>query len=169
VEEAKQAALKALSGGAAGANETGASTMGLSALVKPGDYIAIQAYVAPSGAMDAAMAQARLLLRERFHVATSAAYGPRYLHSIGQLYKGGPATGMFVVITAGHAEDPPIPGAKYTFGQLQMAQALGDLQSFRKRGKPALHLHLGQGMPTGLAALRRVLQRALAAGHPTAS
>jgi hypothetical protein len=93
-------------------------------------------------------------------------YGPRYLHSIGQLYKGGPASGMFLMITAAPAEDLAIPRVTYTFGQLEMAQALGDLQSVARRDKPALRLHLTQGVPAGWAPLRQAVERALAASRP---
>ena len=103
--------------------------------------------------------------RERLGLPVLLGYGPRYMHSIGQLYKGGPASGMFLMITSQKPEDLAIPGAKYTFGQLEMAQALGDLQSLGRLGKPALRLHLTEGAPAGLASLRRVVDQALSASR----
>jgi hypothetical protein len=93
-------------------------------------------------------------------------YGPRYLHSIGQLYKGGPTSGLFVIITSRKAEELPVPGARYTFAQLQTAQALGDLQRLALRERPAIRLHLAQGTRAGLVALRAIFERALDASSP---
>jgi hypothetical protein len=104
-------------------------------------------------------------IRERLGAALDLpvllGFGPRYLHSIGQLYKGGPPGGMFWMITAEHPHDVPIPGARYTFGQLELAQALGDLESLLKREKPVLRLHLTQGASAGLAQLNSMVGRAL--------
>jgi hypothetical protein len=86
---------------------------------------------------------------------------------MGQLYKGGPASGMFLMITAEKPRDLPIPGAKYTFGQLEMAQALGDLESLGRLGKPALRLHLTEGVPAGLAALQRAIENVFSASRAT--
>jgi hypothetical protein len=130
---------------------------------RPEDYLAILAYVARDAANTAQLEALRASLAVGLNMPVLLGFGPRYMHSIGQLYKGGPAGGMFLVITAKHAEDVAIPGAKYTFGQLEMAQALGDLQSLDQRSKPALHLHLTQGAASGLAALPKLLERALAA------
>ncbi len=95
---------------------------------QPDDYVAILAYVARDAANGAELDALRATLGERLLLPVLLGYGPRYMHSIGQLYKGGPASGMFLVITSEKAGDVPIPGAKYTFGQLEMAQALGDLR-----------------------------------------
>ena len=126
------------------------------------DYLAVLAYVARDAANTAQLEAMRADLAARLSMPVLLGFGPRYMHSIGQLYKGGPEAGMFLVITAEHAEDVAIPGAKYTFGQLEMAQALGDLQSLGQRSKPALHLHLAQGAGTGLTTLRGLLGRTFA-------
>jgi glucose-6-phosphate isomerase len=133
---------------------------------KPGDYLAVLAYVERNAATSHQLDPLRAKLNERLRLPVLLGYGPRYMHSIGQLYKGGPPTGMFLMITAANADDPLIPGAKYTFGQLQMAQALGDLESLVRRGKPALRLHLARGVGSGLAELRKVMDQALAATRP---
>ena len=145
----------------AGTNLTGALRALFSAL-RPDDYVALLAYVARDAANGAELDALRAFLGVRLLLPVLLGYGPRYMHSIGQLYKGGPPSGTFLVITSQKREDVPIPGAKYTFGQLQMAQALGDLQSLEKRGKPAMRVHLTQGAPAGLAALRRAVTAALA-------
>jgi glucose-6-phosphate isomerase len=136
---------------------------------RPGDYLALLAYVARNAENGAQLDALRAVLAERLAMPVLLGYGPRYMHSIGQLYKGGPASGMFVVITSEKREDVPIPGAKYTFGQLEMAQALGDLQSLARLGKPALRLHLRQGVPQGLAELRKVVGQVLTASRPASS
>ena len=82
------------------------------------------------------------------------------------MYKGGPPEGIFLVITSAPAEDQAIPRAKYTFGQLQLAQALGDLESLVRRDKPVLRLHLAQGAQAGLAELLKIVDQALAASRP---
>ncbi len=133
---------------------------------QPRGYLALLAYVDRNAANAASLDALRARLGERLGLPVLLGYGPRYLHSIGQLYKGGPPTGMFLVITAAVAQDQTIPGAKYTFGQLQMAQALGDLESLLRRGKPALRLHLARGAQDGLAELRRVVDQALATSRP---
>ena len=134
---------------------------------KPGDYLAILAYVERNAANAQQLDALRELLNARLRLPVLLGYGPRYLHSIGQLYKGGPPTGIFLIITAAKAEDVAIPGARYTFGQLQMAQALGDLQSLEKRNKPAVRLHLTRGV-AGIETLQRAAEQALASGRPAA-
>ena len=132
---------------------------------RPDDYLAILAYVARDAANGAELDALRATLGERLCLPVLLGYGPRYMHSIGQLYKGGPASGMFLMITSEKPSDLAIPGAKYTFGQLEMAQALGDLQSLGRLGKPALRLHLIEGAPAGLARLRRAVDQALSASR----
>ena len=132
---------------------------------RPDDYLAILAYVARDAANGAELDTLRTTLDERLALPVLLGYGPRYMHSIGQLYKGGPASGMFLLITSEKPEDLPIPGAKYTFGQLEMAQALGDLQSLGRLGKPALRLHLTEGVPAGLTALRRAIDQVFSASR----
>ena len=129
------------------------------------DYVALLAYVARDAANGAELDTLRATFGERLSLPVLLGYGPRYMHSVGQLYKGGPDSGMFLMITYEKSEDLSIPGAKYTFGQLEMAQALGDLQSLGRLGKPALRLHLTEGVRPGLAALRRTVDQALSASR----
>lgn len=134
---------------------------------KTGDYRAVLAFVDRKEENARQLEALRALLTDHLRLPVLLGYGPRYLHSIGQLYKGGPPTGMFLVLTATKSEDPIVPGANYTFGQLQMAQALGDIEALVRRGKPVLRLHLARGVETGLPALREVFQTLLAASRPT--
>jgi transaldolase / glucose-6-phosphate isomerase len=110
--------------------------------VRPGDYVAIQAFVAPGETMWRNLQSARTRVGERLGVATTLGYGPRYLHSTGQLHKGGPGTAVFVQVVEEHAEDRPIPGERFTFGQLMAAQAAGDLAALRERGRRAARVPL---------------------------
>lgn len=132
---------------------------------RPDDYLAILAYVARDSANGAELDALRATLADRLGLPVLLGYGPGYLHSTGQLHKGGPASGMFLMITSEKPQDLPIPGAKYTFGQLQMAQALGDLQSLGRLGKPALRLHLTEGAPAGLTVLRRAVDQMFSASR----
>jgi glucose-6-phosphate isomerase len=127
----------------------------------PGEYLAVLAYLPRNAETQGQLDALRELLGDRLKVPVLLGFGPRYMHSIGQLYKGGPATGRFVFLTSAKKKDVSIPGAKYTFGQLEMAQALGDLESLGKRGRPVLHLHLTEGDLPGLQAVWRVMERAL--------
>jgi hypothetical protein len=101
-----------------------------------GDYVAILAYLDPNAENEAAVQRARLAIRDRFEVATTVGFGPRYLHSTGQLHKGGPDSGVFIqVVDVERQVDVPVPGQPFTFGSLIDAQALGDLRSLRARGR----------------------------------
>ena len=93
--------------------------------------------------------------------ATTAGYGPRFLHSTGQLHKGGPAAGTFIQLTADHAMDREIPGWPFTFGRLIDAQAAGDRRVLMERGSPILRVHLGHDADAGLRSLETLLGRAL--------
>jgi glucose-6-phosphate isomerase len=132
---------------------------------RPDDYVAILAYVARDATNSFELNSLRTILAERLSLPVLLSYGPRYLHSIGQLYKGGPVSGIFLMITSEKSEDLPIPGAKYTFGQLEMAQALGDMQSLARLGKPVLRLHLTEGAPAGLSSLRRAIDQVFSASR----
>jgi glucose-6-phosphate isomerase len=110
--------------------------------VRAGDYLAIQAYLPRNRDTERRLHDARMRLRDRLRVATSLGFGPRYLHSTGQLHKGGPNTGLFVQVVEPPAEDAPIPGQPYSFGTLIAAQALGDLQSLRGRGRRVARIRL---------------------------
>jgi transaldolase/glucose-6-phosphate isomerase len=111
-------------------------------LIGPGDYFALLAYLGPDSSVEEAVAECRRAVRARTRAATTFGYGPRYLHSTGQLHKGGPNNGVFVVITAHTQEDVAIPGEPFTFGTLELAQAIGDFQSLDAAGRRALHVHL---------------------------
>jgi transaldolase/glucose-6-phosphate isomerase len=128
------------------------------ATIRPGDYFALLAYVPMSAAHAAELLATRVAVRDRFRVATCVGFGPRYLHSTGQAYKGGPNSGVFVQITCDDADDLAVPGRRYSFGVVKAAQALGDLQVLRARGRRALRVHLGSDVKAGLAQLRRALE-----------
>jgi glucose-6-phosphate isomerase len=142
VEEAKKAMNDILAGSAVSPESLAVADA--LASVRPGDYIAITAYVPRDGERAAALQAARVALRDRFHVATTTGFGPRFLHSTGQLHKGGPNTGVFLQVIEKHAEDAPIPGRSFTFGQLEAAQALGDLASLRAKGRRVARLTLDE-------------------------
>jgi transaldolase/glucose-6-phosphate isomerase len=129
---------------------------------RPNAYLCLQAFIAPSAAADEAMARIRARLRDGTRAATTAGYGPRFLHSTGQLHKGGPATGWFVQFTADHPTDRPIPDWPYTFGQLIDAQADGDHAAIASHDLPILRVHLGATPDDALAALERAIDAALA-------
>ena len=130
---------------------------------KPNAYLALQAFIAPSPAADEAFDRIRSLLRDATRCATTAGYGPRFLHSTGQLHKGGPPTGWFLQLTSDHPVDRPIPGWPYTFGRLIDAQAEGDFAAIESHDLPILRVHLAEPA-TGLAALERALREALGRG-----
>ena len=101
--------------------------------LRPGDYLAIQAYVDPESPVVPRLQAARTALRDRHRVATTLGVGPRFLHSTGQLHKGGPPTGVFVQVVGDDEEELPIPGRPYGFATLKQAQAAGDLATLRDR------------------------------------
>jgi hypothetical protein len=130
---------------------------------KPNAYLALQAFIAPSEAATESMDRIRALLRDATHCATTAGYGPRFLHSTGQLHKGGAPIGWFLQLTADHPHDRPIPGWPYTFGRLIDAQAEGDFAAIESHDLPILRVHLADP-ERGLIALEAVLREALAHG-----
>ena len=132
----------------------------LRALAVP-NYFAIQAFIAPSPEVDAEIARIRTALA-RTGCATTAGYGPRFLHSTGQLHKGGPPTGVFLQLTSEHPVDRPIPGWPYTFGQLIDAQARGDREALRAHDRPVVQVHLGADLLDDLRMLTRAVEAALA-------
>lgn len=129
--------------------------------IKAGDYFALLAYVEMNEAHESALQAMRVLVRDAKHSATCLGFGPRFLHSTGQAYKGGPNTGVFLQITADVAEDLAVPGQKYTFGIVKAAQARGDLAVLVERGRRALRVHLGADVAAGLAKLASAIERAL--------
>ena len=127
----------------------------------PNGYASIQAYIAQTPERDAALTRIRTLLRDATHRATTVGYGPRFLHSTGQLHKGGAPIGWFLQLVAEHPDDREIPGKSYTFGQLIDAQAIGDARTLEDHKLPVLRINLGQNPDAGLAALERALAAAL--------
>ncbi|RME77976.1 MAG: bifunctional transaldolase/phosoglucose isomerase, partial [Chloroflexi bacterium] len=111
---------------------------------RPGDYVALMAYLPYRPEIDAALSNLRLSLRTRLKCATTVGYGPRFLHSTGQLHKGDGNNGLFIQITHTPAEDAPIPGEKYTFATLVAAQAQGDLNALRENGRRVIRFHIEQ-------------------------
>ena len=177
VEEAKELTrrLLATSGGSAARPGDSGDTLvvsalgvdGLAAALKPvlagrraPEYIAIQAFIAPTRERDSAIARLRSALA-RTGCATTAGYGPRFLHSTGQLHKGGRPTGVFLQLTSDHPVDRPIPGWPYTFGQLIDAQARGDREAIAAHDRPVIHVHLGADADADLATLERAISSAL--------
>ncbi len=126
---------------------------------RPGDYVALQAYVQPSEETTTALEWLRLRLRDRLRLATTVGYGPRFLHSTGQLHKGDAGNGLFVQFTSDDERDAPIPdeagtpGSSLTFGVLEEAQSLGDRQALLDAGRRVIRFHLGRDVDGGLRRL----------------
>ena len=129
--------------------------------INAGDYFAALAYVERNATSVAALQGMRIEIRDRKHVATCVGFGPRFLHSTGQAYKGGPNTGVFLQITADDPIDLPIPGRKATFGMVKAAQARGDFRVLAERGRRVLRAHIHGEPSSGLAALGEATKRAL--------
>jgi glucose-6-phosphate isomerase len=137
----------------------------LSALIHsiaPGDYFALLAYIEMNPEHETAMEALRTRVRDAKRVATCVGFGPRFLHSTGQAYKGGPNSGVFLQITADVTLDLPVPDQTYTFGVVKAAQARGDLQVLEERGRRALRVHLGSDVKAGLVALTAMAEKELA-------
>jgi len=117
----------------------------LLAEARQGDYLAIMAYIRQTPEVDQALAELRRKVTKQYRIVTTLGYGPRLLHSTGQLHKGGANTGLFLQLTADHEKDLPIPGEPYTFGVLADAQALGDLQTLQSLGRRVVRIHLSSG------------------------
>ena len=124
----------------------------------PGDYLVIQAYLTPTAEAWRILQEIRVALRDRLRIATTVGWGPRYLHSTGQLHKGGPTSGLFIQITGEDREDLVIPGAGYGFSTLKAAQALGDLQSLRDGARRVIRLHLTGKQSQTLPQLLQMVQ-----------
>ncbi len=129
--------------------------------ISAGDYFGLLAYVEMNPSHEARLQEIRLAVRDKDQVATCLGFGPRFLHSTGQAYKGGPNSGVFVQITADDAKDLPVPGQKYTFGTVKAAQARGDFQVLADRGRRALRIHLGPDVESGLTKLASLIRQAL--------
>ena len=132
------------------------------ARIKPNDYCALLAYIEHDDRHTAMLQDIRALIRDRKRVATCLGFGPRFLHSTGQAYKGGPNTGVFMQITCDDAADIDVPGQKYSFGVVKAAQARGDFQVLAERNRRLLRVHLGADVYAGLAALKEAVRKALA-------
>jgi len=126
-----------------------------------GDYFALLAYIQMNPAHQDALQSTRHAVRDKKHAATCLGFGPRFLHSTGQAYKGGPNSGVFLQVTCDDAADLPVPGQKFTFGVVKAAQARGDFQVLSKRNRRALRVHLGKDIPAGLAVLEKAVKQAL--------
>jgi transaldolase/glucose-6-phosphate isomerase len=129
--------------------------------IKPGDYVALLAYINRDKAAIDALTRLRVAIRDKKHVATCVGFGPRFLHSTGQTYKGGPNSGVVLQITADDASDLKVPGEKYTFGVVKAAQARGDFDVLAERGRRVLRVHLGSDVRAGLNRLTELVEKAL--------
>jgi len=129
--------------------------------VDAGDYVALLAYIERDAANIDALQQMRLRVRDQRHVATCAEFGPRFLHSTGQAYKGGPDSGVFLQITSDDVNDLPVPGQKASFGVIKAAQARGDFDVLTERGRRALRVHLKGDLEVGLKMLDDAIAQAL--------
>ena len=129
--------------------------------INPGDYMALLAYVEMNSAHEETLQAMRHAVRDRKHVATCLGFGPRFLHSTGQAYKGGPNSGVFLQITCDDANDLPVPGQKYTFGTVKAAQARGDFQVLADRKRRALRVHLNANVDAALKTLEKNVVEAL--------
>jgi transaldolase / glucose-6-phosphate isomerase len=125
------------------------------------DYFAVLGYIQMNAEHEQSLQAIRHTVRDAKHVATCLGFGPRFLHSTGQAYKGGPNSGVFLQITCDDSVELPVPGQKYTFGVVKAAQARGDFQVLAERGRRALRVHLGKDLKSGLAALQAAVQKAV--------
>ena len=130
--------------------------------VGAGDYFALLAYIQMDAEHETLLQKLRQALRDKKRVATCLEFGPRFLHSTGQAYKGGPNSGVFLQVTCDDNADLPVPGQTYTFGVVKAAQARGDFQVLAERGRRALRVHLGKDLASGLARLSAAFHQALA-------
>lgn len=125
-----------------------------------GDYFALLAYIEMNDAHESQLQAIRHIVRDKKRVATCLGFGPRFLHSTGQAYKGGPNTGVFLQITSDDPLDLPVPGQKYTFGIVKAAQARGDFHVLSERNRRALRVHLGSDVQSGLSRIKQALESA---------
>jgi glucose-6-phosphate isomerase len=129
--------------------------------ISPGDYIAILAYLTEETATDVILENIRQTLQSKLKIATTMGYGPRYLHSTGQLHKGGPNTGIFLLLTTDTTDDINIPGKPYTFGVLRQAQAQGDLEALHQHDRRAIRIHLSGNQGRALLQFKEAMDAAL--------
>ncbi|HTS35643.1 MAG TPA: bifunctional transaldolase/phosoglucose isomerase [Candidatus Solibacter sp.] len=125
------------------------------------DYFAVLGYIQMNPEHEDTLQAVRHAVRDKKRVATCLGFGPRFLHSTGQAYKGGPNSGVFLQVTCDDSVELPVPGQKYTFGIVKAAQARGDFQVLAERGRRALRVHLGKDLKAGLTTLQAAVQKAL--------
>jgi len=133
-----------------------------SSRLRPGDYFGLLAYIEATPAHWKTLQLIRDTVRDSLHVATCVGFGPRFLHSTGQVYKGGPNSGVFLQLTCDDIIDVAVPHRRYTFGVVKAAQARGDFAVLAERGRRALRVHMGSDVRTGLTALATSIRAALA-------
>ena len=133
--------------------------------IREGEYLAIMAYLPYGSEVEERLSALQLLLRNRLHVAVTSGFGPRFLHSTGQMHKGGPASGRYLQLTAAaeRVRGLPVPGSPYTFNTLIQAQALGDLKALVSRGRPVMTVNLGGDPGAGLELVLNALGEVLPA------
>ncbi|MBH0207907.1 MAG: glucose-6-phosphate isomerase, partial [Nitrospira sp.] len=141
----------------------------LSGLLQPGSYLSVLGYTTPTRPLEAAVGRLRRALMSKYRVATTFGYGPRYLHSTGQLHKGGPNTGVFLELVDHMAPDLPIPGRPFSFGTLANAQASGDLESLRTHHRQAIRVQLGRNPVAVVNAIAAVVTGTAAPHRRTGS
>ncbi len=124
---------------------------------KKGDYVAIQAYLSPTEETTESLKKLRLGRLKKLGIATTVGFGPRFLHSTGQLHKGGANNGLFLQLVDEPSEDLFVPCVDYTFGDIIRAQALGDFQALKKRGRRVLRINLKKDVSTGLSKIIMLL------------
>ncbi len=129
--------------------------------IRPGDYFAVLGYIQMNEPHEAALQSIRHVVRDNKRIATCLGFGPRFLHSTGQAYKGGPNSGVFLQVTCDDANDLAVPGQNYTFGIVKSAQARGDFQVLAERNRRALRVHLGPDVDAGLAKLQELIKQAV--------
>ncbi|MFZ0481555.1 MAG: bifunctional transaldolase/phosoglucose isomerase [Terriglobales bacterium] len=127
--------------------------------IKTGDYFAVLGYIEMNAEHESLLQSLRISVRDRKHVATCLGFGPRFLHSTGQAYKGGPNSGVFLQITCDDAADFPVPQQKYTFGVVKAAQARGDFAVLAERNRRALRVHIGSDVKAGLKKLGEIIKQ----------
>jgi transaldolase/glucose-6-phosphate isomerase len=144
-----------------GPSRLDAAVGGFLGTIDRGDYVGLLAYLPFDPALAEPIARARTAIRDRTRAATTFGYGPRYLHSTGQLHKGGPASGVFVMLTADVVADVAIPGEQYSFGTLELAQALGDFAALEAAGRRVMRLHLAEPTAAAVGRACELIQSAL--------
>jgi transaldolase/glucose-6-phosphate isomerase len=141
-------------------NSAAASIRALVDSVRDGDYFALLAFIEMNASHRYSLDAIRGLVRDRKKVATTVGFGPRYLHSTGQAHKGGPNTGVFLLITCDEPYDLPVPGHRYTFGTIKLAQARGDFEVLASRGRRVLRVHV-KDTEAGLSTLHSLIRASL--------